>query len=94
MHANVDTTLNVYTQVLDGAMRAAVDNVGGELSQLFTHCNQRTSAANEPRDRPAVARSASARSRRSLGGGGSEPAERRGEERLACQPKLTLMKTA
>ena len=30
-HANVDTTLNVYTQVLDGAMRAAVDKVGGEL---------------------------------------------------------------
>jgi len=24
-HANVDTTLNVYTQVLDGATRAAVD---------------------------------------------------------------------
>jgi len=30
-HANVDTTLNVYTQVLDGALRAAVDKVGGEL---------------------------------------------------------------
>jgi integrase len=30
-HANVDTTLNVYTQVLDGALRAAVDTVGGEL---------------------------------------------------------------
>jgi integrase len=30
-HANVDTTLNVYTQVLDGALRAAVDRVGGEL---------------------------------------------------------------
>jgi integrase len=30
-HANVDTTLNVYTQVLDGSLRAAVDNVGGEL---------------------------------------------------------------
>ncbi len=30
-HANVDTTLNVYTQVLDGAMRTAVDKVGGEL---------------------------------------------------------------
>ncbi len=30
-HANVDTTLNVYTQVLDGAQRAAVDKVGGEL---------------------------------------------------------------
>lgn len=30
-HANVDTTLNVYTQVLDGSMRAAIDKVGGEL---------------------------------------------------------------
>lgn len=30
-HANVDTTLNVYTQVLDGSLRAAVDTVGTEL---------------------------------------------------------------
>jgi integrase len=30
-HANVDTTLNVYTQVLDGSMRQAVEEVGGEL---------------------------------------------------------------
>jgi hypothetical protein len=30
-HANVDTTLNVYTQVLDGSLRDAVDKVGGEL---------------------------------------------------------------
>jgi hypothetical protein len=30
-HAKVDTTLNVYTQVLDGAMRAAADLVGSEL---------------------------------------------------------------
>jgi integrase len=30
-HANVDTTLNVYTQVLDGSMREAVDKVGREL---------------------------------------------------------------
>jgi len=30
-HANVDTTLNVYTQVLDGATRAAVDKIGDEL---------------------------------------------------------------
>ena len=27
----VDTTLNVYTQVIDGALRAAVDKVGSEL---------------------------------------------------------------
>ena len=30
-HAHVDTTLNVYTQVLDGAMRSAADKIGGEL---------------------------------------------------------------
>jgi len=29
-HANVDTTLNVYTQVLDGSARAAADRVGSE----------------------------------------------------------------
>ena len=30
-HAKVDTTLNVYTQVIDGALRAAVDKLGSEL---------------------------------------------------------------
>ena len=30
-HANVDTTLNVYTQVLDGSARDAVERIGGEL---------------------------------------------------------------
>ena len=30
-HANVDTTLNVYTQVLDGSLREAVQKVGSEL---------------------------------------------------------------
>jgi integrase len=37
-HANVDTTLNVYTQVLDGSLRAAVDRVG---SELFTIVHKR-----------------------------------------------------
>jgi integrase len=32
-HAKVDTTLNVYTQVVDGALRTAVDKIG---SGLFT----------------------------------------------------------
>jgi hypothetical protein len=35
-HANIDTTLNVYTQVLDGSVRDAVEKIGGELSLLFT----------------------------------------------------------
>ncbi len=30
-HANIDTTLNVYTQVLEGSLRAAVDKIGTEL---------------------------------------------------------------
>ena len=30
-HAKVDTTLNVYTQVMDGALRVAADKVGEEL---------------------------------------------------------------
>jgi len=30
-HANVDTTLNVYTQVLDDSLRVAVEKVGDEL---------------------------------------------------------------
>jgi integrase len=30
-HANVDTTLNVYTQVLDGSLHQAVEKVGSEL---------------------------------------------------------------
>ena len=30
-HANVDTTLNVYTQVLNGSVREAVEKVAGEL---------------------------------------------------------------
>jgi integrase len=30
-HTNVDTTLNVYTQVIDGALRTAADQVGSEL---------------------------------------------------------------
>jgi hypothetical protein len=30
-HAKVDTTLNVYTQVLDGWLRGAAEQVGSEL---------------------------------------------------------------
>src|ERR1700704_6266304 len=30
-HANVDTTLNVYTQVIDGSLRRAAETVGSEL---------------------------------------------------------------
>ncbi|MGH9159306.1 MAG: hypothetical protein ACRD2X_04890 [Vicinamibacteraceae bacterium] len=30
-HVKVDTTINIYTQVLDGAARAAADRVGSEL---------------------------------------------------------------
>jgi integrase len=30
-HANMDTTLNVYTQVLDASVRRAVATIGDEL---------------------------------------------------------------
>jgi len=45
-HEKVDTSVNVYTQVIDGAKRAAAQQVGGELnSELFTlvHAGQGTS---------------------------------------------------
>ena len=42
-YMNVDTTLNVYTQVLDGAQRAAVGKVGGELFTIV----QSLAPANE-----------------------------------------------
>ena len=42
-HANVDTTLNVYTQVLDGSLREAVDKVGGELITIV-HKNGKESS--------------------------------------------------
>jgi hypothetical protein len=32
--ANVDTTLNVYAQVLDGSLRKAAETVGSELFTL------------------------------------------------------------
>jgi integrase len=41
-HTKVDTTLNVYTQVIDGALRAAVDKVG---SELFTIVHNRKNGA-------------------------------------------------
>jgi hypothetical protein len=33
-HAKVDTTLNIYTQVIDGALRAGVEKVGNELFRI------------------------------------------------------------
>jgi hypothetical protein len=33
-HTKVDPTMNVYTQVLDGAARAAADRVGSELFRI------------------------------------------------------------
>ena len=36
-HAKVDTTLTIYTQVLEGSLRAAVETIGQEL---FADCSQ------------------------------------------------------
>ena len=43
-HGKVDTSVNVYSQLIDGAKRAAAEQVGGELKpELFTivHTGQR-----------------------------------------------------
>ena len=45
-HANVDTTLNVYTQVLDGSVRDAVEKIGGELFTIV-HKPERASAVTD-----------------------------------------------
>jgi integrase len=42
-HTNVDTTLNVYTQVLDGSVRDAVERIGGELFTIV-HNPERAAA--------------------------------------------------
>jgi integrase len=42
--ANVDTILNVYTQVLDGSMREAVEQVGRELFTMV-HRPEKADAA-------------------------------------------------
>jgi integrase len=46
-HANVDTTLNVYTQVLDGALRNAVEKIGTELFTIV-HEPETAETANAP----------------------------------------------
>jgi hypothetical protein len=33
-HANVDTTISVYTQVLDGSVRDAVERVGRQVNAI------------------------------------------------------------
>ena len=45
-HANVDTTLNVNTQVLDGSVRDAVEKIGGELFTIV-HRPQKTDAVTD-----------------------------------------------
>jgi hypothetical protein len=45
-HANVDTTLNVYTQVLDGSLRAAAEKVGSELFTIV-HASEESSALTD-----------------------------------------------
>jgi len=44
--ANVDTTLNVYTQVLDGSLRAAFDKIGSELFTIV-HRSDEASALTD-----------------------------------------------
>ena len=41
-HAKVDTTLNVYTQVIDASKRAAAEKVGGELFTIVHNAEEAT----------------------------------------------------
>jgi integrase len=45
-HTKVDTTMNVYTQVLDGAARAAADRVGTELFRIVQNLEGATERAH------------------------------------------------
>ena len=47
-HAKVDTTLNVYTQVVDGSLRRAADMVGFELFTIV-HKLEATSLGHPPK---------------------------------------------
>ena len=49
-HAKVDTTLNVYTQVVDGSLRRAADTVGSELFTIVH--NRRRQRWDTRRRRP------------------------------------------
>ena len=44
-HAKVDTTLNVYTQVVEGSLRRAADTVGSELFTIV-HKPEKGAGAN------------------------------------------------
>ena len=46
-HAKVDTTLNVYTQVLEDSLRGAAEKVGSELITI-DHKTGLAGAANQP----------------------------------------------
>ena len=45
-HAKVDTTLNIYTQVLDGSLRTAADRVGSELFTIVHKPDGATDASD------------------------------------------------
>ena len=47
-HAKVDTTLNVYTQVVDGSLRRAADTVGSELFTIV-HKPEATTLGHPPK---------------------------------------------
>jgi hypothetical protein len=50
-HTKVDTTMNVYTQVLDGAARLAADRVGSELFRVVQIPDGTTPTLSFLRDR-------------------------------------------
>ena len=54
-HAKVDTTLNVYTQVVDGSLRGAADTVGSEWVTIV-HKPEKTMLGHAEGGRPSGAR--------------------------------------
>ncbi len=53
-HSNINITLQVYTHVLDGALRSALDGMGSVLDQEETEEMAAKKAAHEPRDAGAL----------------------------------------
>ena len=53
-HANVDTTLNVYTLVLDGSMREAVNPAATGMGTGHTIDRRELSPGRHPRGSPAI----------------------------------------
>jgi len=69
-HAKVDTTLNVYTQVVDGSLRGAADTVGSELVTIV-HKPEETMLGHPPKAAARAERGKRYRAKNMMGQGTS-----------------------